>query len=231
MERTIIAVSGRKRAGKDCFAQVVKEQLGEARVARVAFADPLKHEASQFLDGENWDGVCLAITGLMIESGMRMDILKQMVPMYKENNGKSFSKEELFDMFNSDAHKGFFRLYLQAWGTEFRRHNFGDDYWLKAWSREVAALPETVTHVVVTDCRFPNEFEFLYCQDACMVKVIRTITETSEDAHISEHALADEQRWDFVLANEGTVEEYTELVKDTLCMMGDATVFTEEVAA
>lgn len=48
------------------------------------------------------------------------------------------------------------RWVLQQWGTEVCRTNFHDDIWIASLENK---LRRTNQHVVISDCRFPNEME------------------------------------------------------------------------
>jgi hypothetical protein len=47
------------------------------------------------------------------------------------------------------------RLILQLWGTEVCRRSFHDDIWIASLEYK---LKNITTDVVISDCRFPNEF-------------------------------------------------------------------------
>ena len=52
------------------------------------------------------------------------------------------------------------RPILQWWGVEFRRHYFGQDYWVSKMTQKLLAMDEDVA--VVTDVRFRDEACLLY---------------------------------------------------------------------
>lgn len=100
---------------------------------------------------------------------------------------------------------GKYRSLLQWWGSEYRRNNFGDNYWVeRAAARVAEERPEIA---LFTDMRFPNEMAFVK-QYGPAVKVFNPRVPTL-NAHISEEALAHvpDSEWDAILINDGTLEE------------------------
>lgn len=89
-----------------------------------------------------------------------------------------------------EEHKEQFRGGLQWWGTEFRRHFKGNDYWV---NEAVAQYYKIVKHyspriVVFTDVRFPNECEAIRRLGGKVWRVTRP-GEDARDQHASETAL------------------------------------------
>jgi hypothetical protein len=89
---------------------------------------------------------------------------------------------------------------LQWWGTEYRRNNFGQDYWVK---RTFANIPANLDIAIISDVRFPNEAEAVEQRHGYTVNVQRLrkdgslYTDPSRSAaHPSETAL-DNWNWNF----------------------------------
>lgn len=90
---------------------------------------------------------------------------------------------------------------LQWWGTEYRRNNYGQNYWVKKLVSQVAK--ESVDIALITDTRFPNEAQAIkdlggYCVNVTRVnKDGSPFVDPSRDPnHLSETAL-DGWPWDF----------------------------------
>lgn len=100
---------------------------------------------------------------------------------------------------------GKYRTLLQWWGSEYRRINFGDNYWVERAAARVAADKPEIAFF--TDMRFPNEMAFVK-EHGLAIKVQRPGLE-SPNAHISEEALAHvpDSEWDAIITNDGTLEE------------------------
>ncbi len=84
------------------------------------------------------------------------------------------------------------RALMQAYGVA-RRHQ-EPNYWLGR-HKKMLGLVDSARIVVVDDVRFPNEFDYLRSLGAYMVRLTR-VGAMYSDAHESETALDDENRWD-----------------------------------
>lgn len=98
---------------------------------------------------------------------------------------------------------------FQRFGTEVMHTQFGADIWVRTLLRRVENGTAGV-HVLVGDVRFPHEVEALHRQGALLVKIDRDLPASevpAEDAHASETALDDWHGWDYMINNNGTVED------------------------
>ena len=64
------------------------------------------------------------------------------------------------------------RLILQLWGTEVGRRSFHDDIWIASLENK---LRNVGTDVVISDCRFPNEFDTIKNLGGIIVRVKRSL--------------------------------------------------------
>jgi hypothetical protein len=62
------------------------------------------------------------------------------------------------------------RLVLQLWGTEVGRRSFHDDIWIASLENKLRNID---TDVVISDCRFPNEFATIKNLGGIIVRVKR----------------------------------------------------------
>jgi hypothetical protein len=62
------------------------------------------------------------------------------------------------------------RLILQLWGTEVCRRSFHDDIWITSLENKLRNMD---TNVVISDCRFPNEFATIKSLGGIIVRVKR----------------------------------------------------------
>lgn len=62
------------------------------------------------------------------------------------------------------------RYVLQQWGTEVCRKNFHGDIWVASLEHK---LMQVETNVVISDCRFPNEFAAIKNAGGLLVRVKR----------------------------------------------------------
>lgn len=65
------------------------------------------------------------------------------------------------------------RLMLQLWGTEVCRKGFHDDIWIASLENK---LRNSKDHVVISDCRFPNEIKAIKAQGGQIIWVQRGVT-------------------------------------------------------
>ena len=127
------------------------------------------------------------------------------------------------------------RLVLQLWGTEVCRKGFHDDIWIASLENK---LRNRKDHVVISDCRFPNEIQAIkkvggivirvkrgpdpeWYNDACDVNAGEkcsnyAVAKERLDAlkiHVSETAWVG-TKFDHILDNNGSIEELYKQVKD-----------------
>jgi hypothetical protein len=103
------------------------------------------------------------------------------------------------------------RLILQKFGTEACRHGIADNIWIAALEKRIHGYED----VVITDCRFPNEIDFIRSAGGVLIRVKRGDDPSPEELskmHISETAWNDYDP-DFVIHNEGTKDDLKENVK------------------
>ena len=102
---------------------------------------------------------------------------------------------------------------LQFWGTEFRRKKINWDYWVNKVKEKIDAEPDR--DYVIPDVRFINEAKFIKSRKGVIWKVVRPNFEiTDRDArHISETEL-DNWRFDRIIVNDGTIEEFLKNVDE-----------------
>ena len=62
------------------------------------------------------------------------------------------------------------RWVLQNWGTEVCRNGFHDDIWIASLENK---LRNSTDHVVISDCRFPNEIQAIKNAGGIVVRVVR----------------------------------------------------------
>lgn len=124
------------------------------------------------------------------------------------------------------------RLILQLWGTEVCRKCFHDDIWVTSLENKLKNLK---SNIVISDCRFPNEFAALRNVNAAIVKVQRgadpdwisdALAENSGDElastrltdlgiHVSERAWIG-ANFDIVIDNNSTKEDLYKQVDNLL---------------
>ena len=103
------------------------------------------------------------------------------------------------------------RVLLQTYGTDIARKRFDDQFWVKTMAKRINADTNTDV-IIVTDVRFPNEVEdihdFIEGWRIVPIRIERDIIRGSLiQEHPSETALDDYKFWEFIIDNNGTLED------------------------
>ncbi len=105
------------------------------------------------------------------------------------------------------------RVILQRKGTEEGREIFGKDLWVNILDERLTQYKERgISYVFVTDCRFPNEIDYIHSKGGVVIRIEASdrhqkamTVENGNDAvivnHISETAVSGYNKWDYVIDN------------------------------
>lgn len=182
----LVGLVGKKRSGKDTFANVLVEEFG---FRRIAFADPLKDVALEL------DPLVGPASIMALDTGTpKMHRLSDVVRVL----GWEAAKDNVPEV----------RRTLQNLGQAVRKYD--PDFWLSMGLRE--ALRTRVSNgldapgapVVITDVRMLNEAEEIQAEGGILVRIIRP-GQRDTDSHISEHDL-DNYVTDIEVRNDGTLD-------------------------
>jgi len=186
----LVGLSGYAQAGKDTAARVLIEHFG---FKRVAFADALRdvlYALNPMVDVIGADGMpdgVWAVQALVDQIGWEQ--AKASGPAWSE-----FTVRKL----------------LQRLGTEAGRQVLGDNIWVDTAMRQVDGLmPGEVKYggrYVITDVRFPNEYQAIKQRGGQVWRIVRPGTEPV-NAHPSETAL-DRYSFDASFINDGSILEF-----------------------
>jgi energy-coupling factor transporter ATP-binding protein EcfA2 len=144
--RAIIGVTGHKGSGKDTFAKVVTQVLGEDKVAVVKFADCLKDMLRTMFRYAGADAAT-------IEECVEGDLKEVPAPPL---NGATP------------------RRAMVTLGTEWGRELIDENIWADLTKRHIQSNPDLAGKVVlVTDVRFPNEAEVIAELGGSLIRVNR----------------------------------------------------------
>jgi len=103
-----------------------------------------------------------------------------------------------------------YRDLLQKLGTEAMRSGLHKNVWVNALFSDYQfniEEDEQIPYWIITDSRFPNELAAVKKHNGIAIKVIRDSGNTIGTTHTSETALDDYTEWDYVINNNGTLEE------------------------
>lgn len=106
------------------------------------------------------------------------------------------------------------RQWLQKIGTELFRDNFDSDIWLKLLERQ---LNNITNAVVISDCRFENEYQLIKSKGGIIWVIDRPGLE-SDDNHASETSWKSfiDYTKDIVIKNNGTLDDLYENIDRAL---------------
>lgn len=98
---------------------------------------------------------------------------------------------------------------MQDFGEAGRQ--FDRNIWLHSVGRRIVDNSKNILYVI-TDCRFPNEVEYIQKLGGCVVRLERSNIEPStlagrDTQHVSETALDGFAGFDHVIQNDGTLED------------------------
>lgn len=203
----IIALAGPAGCGKDTVADYLSQRYN---FTKLAFADALRIEVAQafgvpvdlLLDREHKELPVKALAlsrcndhrfvGMVLAMEIDQDVAQDEVVTAHMNQPRSP------------------RQIMQWWGTEYRRGMFGDDYWVTEWIQQAV---EIAGPIVVPDCRFDSEAEFISHERGEIWQIHRQTAPISE--HISERQIA--RYWiDSDIDNTGDIESLHAQVENAL---------------
>jgi len=98
------------------------------------------------------------------------------------------------------------RKAYQDIGTNLMRNQWMSDFWVKCAMRQIQGWLDQGYSVVVPDTRFPNEAQAVREAGGQVWKVHRPSL-PSNDQHESETALDGWDGWDWVITNDGTLDD------------------------
>ncbi|QIG58502.1 deoxynucleoside monophosphate kinase [Arthrobacter phage DrSierra] len=179
----LIGLIGKKRTGKDTFADKLVRDHG---YTRVALADPLR-DALYRLNP-------IMGTFPLLDNGLtrvREWRLQDVVDTLGWEKAKDYCPEV--------------RIMLQRFGTEAIR-TIDDRFWIRAAFDKIDALRAEGKPVVVTDVRYPNEADAVRDATGYLVRIVRDLPDDG-DSHASEKAM-DDYREHLRIANNGSIGDF-----------------------
>lgn len=193
----LVGLIGKKRVGKDTFANVL---VAEFSFARVAFADPLKEMAmtiDPIIAERSHDGLW---TPARLNPAVWVD-------------GWEHVKDEYLEA----------RRFLQRLGDGVRQ--FDPEFWVRAGMESADAWRcgfgddggTGTVHarpVVITDVRYPNEANAIRDAGGILVRIVRPGVDDG-DTHASETAL-DDYDVDAIIENDGDLADLREFAHDVM---------------
>lgn len=187
----IISISGKIGSGKDTVAAIIMELANDRQWEVKKWAGKLKEVAS-------------LLTG---------------IPKEKFED-QEFKKTNLGSEWNINSNPMTVRDLLQLLGTEAMRNGLHTDTWVNALMSEYKTDNGVDMKAegngdgvvadkfwIITDTRFPNELAAITRHEGIAIKVVRDSGNQIGTTHSSETALDHYEDWDYVIDNEGTIDD------------------------
>lgn len=208
--KKVLLMSGKIHCGKNQLAKFVKEELQKKglKVSEDLFARSLKDGCKEDFRKltDVLDNICEEIKAKI---GLFADQRENMIyPDMIDSIDKSVNKLKINDDNWYEDKTDITRNILQLYGSEIFRKRVDENWWVKQVRDRCIASQDDI--IIVTDCRFPNEITEMICNDyeTVVIRINRNIN-TNEliASHDSETALDNWNEWDFIVENNGTLED------------------------
>lgn len=188
--RILLGISGKVGAGKDEFSDIAVAEYG---FIKIPFALALKNEVKEFLQKYEVSFEDRNIWGTQkdkLEEFSFGDKIGDVIEEHPWLAGKCSGIT--------------FRLLLQLWGTEYRRAE-NDNYWVE----QTLNASRGHHRVIMSDLRFQNEYDAIRNFGGATIRINRVMEiDPSVEAHSSETGLDHIRRWNYVIDNDSTLEDY-----------------------
>jgi hypothetical protein len=194
----IIGISGKISSGKDTTADIIKSMDVDSKWQIKKFAYKLKQIAS-------------IISGIPIhlfeDQGFKETYMSDAWDLYIKEDKTLISENGAY---NSQRHvKIKVRDFLQKIGTEAMRDGLHYNTWVNALMVDYKKTKNSdeeyvMPNWIITDVRFPNEYDAIKKHNGIIIRVNRDSTITNN--HVSETAL-DNHEFDYVINNNGSISD------------------------
>lgn len=174
----IISITGKIGSGKDTIADIIM----------------------QYTPYHNWE--------IKKYAGKLKDIAEILSGVPKINfEDQEFKKQDMGAEWEMT-----YRDLLQKLGTEAMRNGLHKNVWVNALFADYKGQQNadgSFSHPnwLITDTRFPNELEAAKTHNGITIKVVRESGNTIGTTHTSETALDDYTKWDYIVDNNGSLED------------------------
>lgn len=191
----IIGMGYKARQGKDTCCNALVESRG---AKKYGFADRLKYEVTGWMQCAH---LYASQTGIDPDDTLRVWDAGFLY-WIKVSRPEWVVPDVVPDMSDPLLPLGKHRTLCQWWGTDHRRKE-NENYWVRRL--DIQIKQDNPKYAVISDVRFPNEFDWIKSQGGVTVKVMRP-GYSIPSTHLSECAL-DGYNFDYTLVGfEGDVE-------------------------
>ena len=200
----VVLLSGKMRAGKNTVAQMIQEEMPDKIIIQESFAKAVKDGAAEdFLP-------LMKYLNSFVEEVLP-DLSEKEFSVIRKFISQLMLKPENFYEDKTELS----RCLLQIYGTNIFRNRIDEDYWIQKLMGKIKTYDCDL--LLITDWRYPNEDlgDFCFIQankiETCHVRINRKASPLS--SHPTETVLDDYEGFDFVIENDGTLDELRETVK------------------
>lgn len=203
----IIGIHGRKQCGKDTICKIVQ-------LLDIYEREGIKSDKIQFIKNRLNDSFYINNYALY-EKHAFADNLKACASIILRDPVESFELEFFKNDFtaipisNKEGEPMTNREFLQILGTEIGR-NIDKDIWVKSLFMDYGEGCDWI----IPDVRFINEAEAIKSRSGILIKVERDTGYV--DNHASEHALDNYTSFDYIIQNNGNIEELVSKVEEIM---------------
>lgn len=216
--KNLILISGQMRSGKNQFAEYLQRELEKVGTVNTdLFARSLKDWCKKdFYD------LSIILNNIAEEIKVIANILFD--AEHKTHPSKNTILKKIEEITNKLKIKDYnwyeekteiTRTILQLVGTNIFRKRVDNDWWPKQTLKRV--LESQSDYIIITDCRFPNEITvftdrmFKYEDiNVITIRINRKNINTNKgniSSHESEIALNDWKEWNYIVDNNGTLDD------------------------
>jgi hypothetical protein len=226
--KKVVLMSGKIHCGKNQLAQFLKEEFQKKglKVSEDLFARSLKDGCKEdFRKLANvLENICEEIKSKI---GLFVDQRDHMLnPDIVKNIDTSIDKLKIKDDNWYEDKTEITRNILQLYGTEIFRKRVDENWWVKQVKNRCIASNNDI--IIITDCRFPNEITEMMCDDyeTIVIRINRSInTNKLISSHASETALDDWKEWNYIISNDGKLED----LKDSAKVVSDDIIIRDKL--
>jgi len=138
---------------------------------------------------------------------------------FKDEQLYGNKKQEIDDFWGISA-----RSAMQFVGTDLFRlqavnliQGIGDNFWVRTLEKELVSNK----NYVISDCRMQNEVDFIKSKGGYVIKIIQTnINKDETSQHITESELDCVHGYDYVIYNDGSLEDLFKNVDEIMYKIG-----------
>ncbi len=186
----LIGLSGKARSGKDTLGNILSEELKGFGIVKAAFADELKKQVAEHFD-------------LSYEQ-LYGDLKEVEDKRYKKPGPPQGVAVRYSDGRGLPPWYWTSREIMQNYGAFMRTIDY--NYWVKALFKQLKI--KGVHSAVITDCRHPNEVDFVVEKGGYHIRIYRNDKDAIHNSnHVSETALDAYEVINFKVKNNGTLED------------------------